>query len=66
MCAACPVWLGECPQCGTYWFSDGCKRYGVSPVLPGSPLWQQPGTTARHTVLNVLPNVTIMRSWQES
>lgn len=32
-CASCPVSTGECPRCGTFWWTDGWnKRYGCRPA----------------------------------
>lgn len=32
-CAACRVWTGECPDCGTFWWTRGDgKRYGMRPA----------------------------------
>ena len=31
-CAACPVWEGECPACGTFFFARSGKRYAVRPT----------------------------------
>ena len=33
VCAACPVYTGECPTCGTFWWTRGDgKRYGMRPA----------------------------------
>lgn len=32
MCSACPVDVGECPDCGTFWSRSGGKRYGMRPA----------------------------------
>jgi hypothetical protein len=55
-CAACPVWKGECPDCGTFWIIHGTKRYGVRPTKV-NPIGD---TTApnRPVGLHQLPNVT--------
>lgn len=32
-CAACPVVNGECPNCGTFYFTRGDgKRFGIRPT----------------------------------
>ena len=54
-CSACSVVFGECQTCGTFWFRQGAKRYGVRPSLeidawqavngptvPSGPGWNYP------------------------
>lgn len=59
-CAACPVRLGECPRCGTFWTTadgGGGTVYGVIRVDQGfadSP-------TTGYSWLNHLPNVITRR-----
>lgn len=34
-CAACRVDVGECPDCGTFWYRRWGKRFGMRRVGPG-------------------------------
>jgi hypothetical protein len=60
-CAACPVDVGECPRCGTFWFRRGGeKRYGVRPVEKCDPLVRPDGKWARFEEMS---NVTVEEPW---
>lgn len=55
LCAACPVWAGTCPRCGTYWIRrpDG-KAYGLRPLPNG--LVDVASTEQVNEVLSALAN----------
>ncbi len=61
VCANCPVWLGECPQCRTFWVRGGPagQRYGIRPAASQ----QFAGPTDQLSCLAQLGNV--VESWKE-
>ena len=46
LCAACRVFQGQCPDCGTFWWwdSETGKRVGVETRWPGHRIMQTGGT----------------------
>jgi hypothetical protein len=67
-CAACSVWTGECPQCGTFWWvrGDG-KRFGMRPATDAdrAQLHEQFGTTGPHH-FGQIPNAISADGGRES
>jgi hypothetical protein len=68
-CSACPVWLGLCPRCGTYWLPQGgggdFKRYGVRPV-ESNALVAVGGDTRHPGWLGQWPNVVQTQKWDST
>jgi hypothetical protein len=57
ICASCPVELGLCPFCSTFWTRDeGGKRYGVLRTDHADGHANGP-TSGGPQFLNLLPNV---------
>lgn len=67
-CANCPVRIGECPHCGTFWIdahvaAGGApgKRYGVHPV-DSNPVIASGRDTTKPGFLETLGNVVERRA----
>lgn len=57
LCAACPIRLGECPYCGTFWTrNESGKTYGVRRTDNPGGVANGP-TNGGPLFLNLLPNV---------
>jgi hypothetical protein len=65
-CSNCPVWEGECPNCGTFWIDAhsayGARpgtRYGIRPTPTNA--WAASGRDTRHPgELTQWPNVVVL------
>jgi hypothetical protein len=62
VCSACPVNIGTCPTCGTFWWTRGDgKRYGMRPATEQDAatiraLQTRHGYTAYPVYWDELPN----------
>ena len=58
-CAACPVDVGECPRCGTFWWRTGGKRRGIRPISAEALAKDAARFSYGHMSLNALPNAVL-------